>query len=127
MTPLRDKGLDSVLGRTLRVGTLLAAVIILLGVGLGVLGGRHAEVVAPPATFDSAAPRGNPLQDIVRGISALEPASLVMLGVLVLLATPMLRVVACGIVFVGRRDWLYGTLAALIAITLALGLAGAFD
>ncbi len=120
----RDESLNRTISYTLRSGTMLAAAIIALGMLSGALTARTTTPIAPIGRFDPSITPDNFPGNLVRGVADLEPTALVMLGVCLLLATPLLRVLACGLQFIVQRDLLYAIIAAIIAITLSLGLAG---
>jgi uncharacterized membrane protein len=118
----RDVKLEIALGTLLRAGVLLAAVIVAVG-GLFLLLARAAW------TPDFRAFRGGEvslrsLPGILREARALDPGGIVQTGLLVLIATPVMRVLFSLVGFARQRDWLYVLLTLIVLCALAVGLVG---
>ncbi len=112
--------LSTVIGVVLRTGTVLAAMIILLGLALLWAGGSPAPLALHH--FDpSAAQSGT---HVLTGLSTFEPRAVILLGVVVLVLTPLLRVLSCTVVFLMERDRLYVVISLIVAATLLLGMLG---
>lgn len=101
--------LNSVISRVLVVGLLTAIALLLIGVVLTI---ARPEVAIPHATS---------IKDIPGQLAALEPGGFYQLGLLVLLATPFARVVALGIAYTQRRQWLFAGISFLVMAMLILG------
>jgi len=107
-----DKRLETWVGTMLRTGVLLAAAVVLAGGVMYVVrsGGERADYThftaepAPYATLHGAA----------TGIATLEPRSIIMFGLLLLIATPVLRVALCVMGFALERDRLYVGVSSLV-------------
>ena len=96
---------DILLGTVLRTGVLISAAVVAWG-GVVYLSDR---VVSAP---DYHVFRGEPadlrsVSGIILDAKALDGRGLIQLGVLVLIATPIARVVFSVIGFATQRDWLY--------------------
>lgn len=115
-----DRRIESVLGNILRAGVVLSAVIVLLG---GILyffqgGGRtpefHVFQGVPGCTL------GN--MDIIRGVLGLRGPCIIMLGLLLLIATPVARVLFSAIAFAleGDRTYVVITLVVLALLLVSL-------
>ena len=102
--------LDRTVGRLLTIGTNLA--VLLLAIGCVLL---FAYRINPLAG-------GPPLEPglIVDDITHLRPAGFMWLGLLALLATPVLRVVVSLAGFVERRERTMSIVAVLILVVIAL-------
>lgn len=127
--PPRHSDLDvigRVLGAVLRVGVLLSAAIILLGVALFVhRRGWHVILLAPRGI-----PAGSELDPrTVRGLldaflgNEHVPTAVTDIGLLTLMITPVVGVVVSLVAFARDRDWMYLGLAALVLALLAVGFA----
>jgi uncharacterized membrane protein len=101
--------LNSIVSRLLVVGLLAAITLLVIGVIL---------TIAQPGV---AVPHTTSIKDIPEQLAALEPGGFYQLGLLVLLATPFARVVALGIVFAQRRQWLFAGISFLVMTMLILG------
>ncbi|HEY3315786.1 MAG TPA: DUF1634 domain-containing protein [Bacillota bacterium] len=51
-----------------------------------------------------------------------DPGAVLTVGIILLMATPAIRVVTCLIGFLAERDWLYGGVALLVAMVLAFSI-----
>lgn len=100
----------------LRAGVLLSAAIIALGIlwlavtrdtGYALIQPHHLpEVLAfhqadGPAFFPTSA------GEVLRGAAAGKPYAIIGLGILLLIATPVVRVALSVFFFLAQRDWLY--------------------
>ncbi|MCL5736482.1 MAG: DUF1634 domain-containing protein [Actinobacteria bacterium] len=112
-----DQRLEVIIGYTLRIGVLTAAAIVLIG---GVLYLVQSGAAVPRYhTFHTAATPSDNLSGIVRNIQALNSYGIIQLGLLVLIATPILRVIFSVIAFALERDVLY-IVATLIVLAVLL-------
>jgi uncharacterized membrane protein len=112
-----DRTLEVIIGYTLRIGVLAAAVIVLLG---GILYLVENGAAAPHyQSFHAGATQADSLWGIVRNIRALNSYGMIQLGLLVLIATPILRVIFSVVAFALERDILY-VVATLIVLGVLL-------
>ena len=120
-----DRRLEVIIGYTLRIGVVTAAAIVLIG---GVLYLVQNGSTAPHyQSFHAASTHSDSLTGILRNIRAMNSYGIIQLGLLVLIATPILRVVFSVIAFAVERDLVYVVvtlfvLAALLYSLLARGL-----
>lgn len=104
------RDLDEVVHGVLIVGLALSTALMLLGVGLELA-------------------RGTPLPEAVAGlgqvlprVAALRPSGFLTLGLLVLIATPILRVVGSVAAFVYERDWRFAGVTALVLVVMIVSI-----
>jgi len=112
-----DQRLEIIIGYTLRIGVLTAAAIVLLGGILYLV--RNGPTAPDYRTFHPAAAPADNLAGMVRNIRSLNSYGIIQLGLLVLIATPILRVVFSVIAFALERDALY-VVATLIVLAVLL-------
>jgi uncharacterized membrane protein len=100
-----DLKMESAISRMLRAGVSLAAVVVFIG---GVLYLFQAHGLAPDYRHFHGTPtpaaRFAPVFD---GVRHLESRSIIRLGILLLIATPIMRVAFCLYSFVGQKDRIY--------------------
>jgi uncharacterized membrane protein len=101
--------LNSAIARVLIVGLLIAIALLVIGVIL-TIARPHVPV-----------PHHTSVKDIPGQLARLEPGGFYQLGLLVLLATPFARVVALGIAFTARRQWLFAGISFAVMLMLMLG------
>lgn len=108
------------MGRLLQVGVLLASATVLAGGVLLLL--ARAGARADFGTF-----RGEP--ETLRHVGALlravmhgDPAAIIQMGVLVLIATPVARVGFAAVSFLRERDWMYVAVSLTVLLVLLVGI-----
>ena len=117
---LDDLRMETVMGRLLQAGVLLAATVMLVG---GVMyavhhGGERTNYrVFQPHPFQLLHPGA-----MLRGIAHGDASAVLQLGILLLIATPICRVVFAVIAFVMERDRLYIAVSLLVLGVLLYGM-----
>lgn len=112
-----DESLEIAIGRMLQTGVLLAAAVVLVG---GLLYLFHAPGPRP----DYSHFRGVPIalrtpSGIWHGMLHGDAESIIQFGLLLLIATPVMRVILAGVGFLMEHDWLYlGVSAIVLAVLL---------
>lgn len=109
--PVARRPLEASVSIVLKVGTYAAMTLIALGVALMVAAGRSPLDVAPPLDPGSLA----------ADLTALRPSGFLWLGVLIVLATPPLRVVTALIGYLRADERELAVVAVLILAVIALG------
>jgi uncharacterized membrane protein len=89
--PAKIMTIESILARVLRLGSIIAGVLLAIGLSTMPLTG------AP------------------------YPRRLIMAGLITLLLTPVLRVLVAGVVFVKERDWLFALFCLVVLCALTAG------
>ena len=113
--------LNMVIGKVLRYGVLLSGVIILFGtIGLAANGGF--SDISGVLTYNETVPHDgldvSPAA-MLHGLVTLSALSWIELGVVVLIATPVARVMVSVFLFAAERDRLY-VLITVVVLTLLL-------
>ncbi len=109
--------------QTLRVGVAVASVVILLGLVLSLAG-------SPPTGASEALgePSGHRLRPslpaILQGLARGEPTSVLQLGLLLLILTPVVRVAMTMVLFAAQGDWTFVLITGWVLALLVLGLVG---
>jgi uncharacterized membrane protein len=115
-----DDRVEQLVGRLLQAGVLLAAVVVIVG-GAAVLA-THGGAAPAFGEFLGTAPGLRSVLGIVRGALALDAPSIVQLGLVLLIATPVARVALTLVTFALQRDRLYVVITAIVLAVLAYGL-----
>ncbi|MCT4397854.1 DUF1634 domain-containing protein [Pediococcus ethanolidurans] len=105
--------IELIIGQVLRIGVLISAAVILVGVLLIVFTGQ---------TGYSAKIYPTTVNAIASGIVALKPFAIVMLGLFLLILTPVLRVVVSIYAFAKERDHLYVWITTFVLVILLIGM-----
>ncbi len=114
--------MNRILGVVLRLGVVTSGVIIAIGTGLFLASHSSQDTSAFLSYNPSMIPHGNfpvDLASIGSGILSLNASSIIQLGFLVLLATPVTRVAFSLFLFAAERDKMFVYLTgAVLAILL---------
>jgi len=116
--------MDYVIGLALRIGVIVSIALVLIGVALLVVEGKGLGY----SDYSIMSIRSNVNTTVIppimalRGLSQADGLSFIILGLMVLIATPVLRV-ALGIAsFAMERDWLYVAITIVVFINLMLAI-----
>jgi len=123
-TPNRwsDEAIETIVGRLLQAGVVLAAGLVLIG---GVRYLVHHGVGEPPGGLFTGEPvELREIGGIVRGAWGFSGRALIMCGVLVVIATPVVRVAASLVAFVHQRDRIYTAMTAFVLMLLLASMLG---
>jgi uncharacterized membrane protein len=113
-----DQDLDESVAVVLRIGVTLSAAVVILG---GLLFRKHMLSTVPDYThFHPGDPGLRSVMGIVQGAVNFMPKSLIQLGLLLLIATPIARVVLCVIGFARQHNTLYVAVSTVVLVILIL-------
>jgi uncharacterized membrane protein len=117
-----DRQVEKTLGKLLRAGVILSALVVLCG-GVGYLVQYHA---ATPEThvFHGEPRQFRNVKAIARDALALDSLGIIQFGLLLLIATPVARVVFSVFAFAIRRDVLYVVITLIVLSVLIFSLTG---
>lgn len=119
--PKRDDArMDAQMGRLLQVGVLAASATVLVGGVLFLV--AHSGERADFRTFRGEPARLRQAGLLAGAIAHGDPAAVIQLGVLLLIATPMARVMFAAVSFLRERDWLYVAVSLTVLLVLLLGI-----
>jgi uncharacterized membrane protein len=115
-----DQQFEIFLGKLLRTGVLIAALIVLAG-GMWFLSEADGER-REYKTFRGVPAELSSLSAIVHGAVGGQALALIQLGILVLIATPVARVLFSMLGFGLERDWMYVGVTAVVLVLLLYSL-----
>jgi uncharacterized membrane protein len=121
-TPWNDQRMEIVVGYLLRTGVLLSAAVVVIGGAIYLF--RHG---AAPANFHVFQGELSPLRTlagIAHGVLKLSGSAVIQLGLLLLIATPIARVLFSAVAFAFERDYLYVAFTLAVLGVLAYSLLG---
>jgi uncharacterized membrane protein len=110
---VKDKDLQYVIGNVLRWGVWSAMIIAFIG-GVLYLTHHGQETVHYPRFTEHDQGIGTILRNVLGGIGSGEGQSLILLGIILLFATPIMRVIFSLIGFTLERDWLYVVITLIV-------------
>lgn len=121
---LTDQKLEVAIGRMLQVGVMLAAAVVLLG---GILYLRQETGPRPDYShFTGVAERFRSPAEIVPNALHGRARSIIQLGLLLLIATPIARVIFAAVGFLVEHDHLYFWISLVVFAVLLYSLWHAF-
>jgi uncharacterized membrane protein len=118
----RVRRVEIVISNLLRAGVLASLVLVVLGVILTFL--HHPEYFSSPADFDrlvrpgAAFPRS--LSDVLQGVLLFQGQAIVTAGLLLLIATPVMRVAVSIFAFIYQEDRTFTYITAFVLSLLLL-------
>lgn len=117
-----DRRIELMLGNLLRIGVSLSAFVVV--VGAAVYLSRHAFEPADFSVFRGEAAALRSLPAVFVGAMHLHGKSIIQFGLLLLIATPVARVIFSAIGFAVERDYLYVALTLIVLAVLLYSLIG---
>lgn len=116
----KDTDMQAVIGWVLRMGVIVSVTIVFIG---GVLYMYRHDGSIPDYSKFSGVPNFVQLHGLINGILNLKGRSIIQAGIILLIATPILRIAFSTVGFVLEKDYLYigiSLLVLLIIITSSL-------
>lgn len=112
----RDARLNLLIGNLLRIGVLLCIIVISIGIILGIIrGDLHIA-----NSFNKVHSSENAFITFYQGLLQLKTQSIIELGILIMLFTPILRIIFAIIGFLKEKDTLYTLLSIIVLGIIAL-------
>ena len=122
ITEKTDQRMDLIMSHLLRTGVLLSAMFVLAGGALYLL--RHPTPVTDYHNFQGEPAEFRTVAGIFHEVLALRGRGLIQFGLLLLIATPIARVVFAVFAFLWQRDWTYVVVTLMVLTILFYSLLG---
>src|SRR5271163_2426447 len=119
MAGLTDKEMEIEIGHMLRIGVSLSALVVFIG---GILYLRSEVELPDYVHFHATADGLRTIAGVFHGVARFDAASVIQLGILLLIATPVVRVVFCVVGFARQKNRLYVGVSALVLAILVYSL-----
>jgi uncharacterized membrane protein len=117
-----DEQMDRLIGGLLRGGVIVSAATTLAGVIWYLV--QSGGAMPQDRIFHGEPAELRSVGGVLHGVAAGHPASLIQLGVLFMIATPIARVAFSVYAFAAQRDFTYAAITLIVLAALALSLAG---
>ncbi len=117
-----DQRIEIIIGTLLRTGVILAAAVVFAGGILYLV--RHGHEVPNFTTFRGEPESLKSMADIFHGVMALSAHAIIQFGLLLLIATPVARVLFSAIAFAIERDSMYVVITLIVLGILLYSLFG---
>jgi len=121
--PAKDEWAEQTIGILLRTGVILAASVVLFGAILFLT--RNGTTTPNYREFHGQPSDLTHVSGIVRDVAAWNARGIIQLGLLLLIATPVVRVAFSIVAFARERDWLYVCVTVIVLTFLLFSLFGA--
>ncbi|MBI3536592.1 MAG: DUF1634 domain-containing protein [Chloroflexi bacterium] len=121
--------IELLIARLYLVGVIVSFLIVAIGVGALMITGQTGysqsrfDDLNSMLTFRATPAFPNSLGDVFYGVAAFKPFAIISLGLLVLIAIPVVRVAVTVIIFARQRDWLYALITIFVLAMLLLSFA----
>jgi uncharacterized membrane protein len=117
---ITDYAVEQLVGRVLQIGVVLSGALLVVGGSM--LVAIHGHEVPAYTPFRGEPEQIRTLSGIVHGAVALDSRSIIQLGLVLLIATPIVRVALTLVAFILQRDRIYVYITALVLALLLYGL-----
>lgn len=115
-----EERVEQMVGNLLRIGVLLAAFVTVIG-GIAFLV-HHGSLLPDHSVFRGQPEMLSTLSGVISGALALQPAAIVQFGIVLLIATPVARVLLTLVAFALQKDWMYVLISAIVLALLTYSL-----
>jgi len=109
---LQDRDLETAMGSLLRIGVILSSIIVTIGGVIYLY--KHGSALPNYHTFRGNKGLFHTLPDIISGLETEKGQAIIQLGILVLILTPIARIIFSFIGFILEKDHLYTALTLLV-------------
>lgn len=103
--------MEIIISNFLRIGVLLSAIIVFIGLSMFLISGNSGYAGSYFPTT---------LSEILRGFIVFKPYAIILVGLLLLILTPVFRVGVSILVFIKEKDFLYVKITSLVFIILII-------
>ena len=110
----KDTDMQSLLGHVLRAGTVISITIVFFGGILYLY--RHGHSIANYKDFKGTPDFVHQAASLFSGAFSLKGQAIIQLGIILLIATPIVRVTFSAIGFVFEKDYLYVGISLLVLL-----------
>jgi uncharacterized membrane protein len=120
MIKFKDKDMQLLLGQVLRAGTIISISIVFIGGVFYLL--RHGHTIADYRVFKGLPDFVQHASGIFNGIFSLKGQAIIQFGIILLIATPIFRVIFSAIGFVLEKDYLYVGISLLVLLIIFMSM-----
>ncbi|MBS1587107.1 MAG: DUF1634 domain-containing protein [Bacteroidetes bacterium] len=119
---IQDVDMQAFIGKMLRTGVTLSACVTVIGGLLYIF--RHNDIVPDYRNFTKVGEQYISIVDILKGVSQFKARAIIQLGVLLLIATPIARVIFSVVAFLMEKDYLYTIITLVVLGIICYSIAG---
>ena len=120
MNKFKDKDMQAVIGWILRGGVALSMILVFIGGVLFVY--RHGHSISDYSKFAGVPYFIHNTGGIINGTLNLRGQAIIQLGIILLIATPVIRVIFSAIGFILEKDYLYTIITVIVLIIILISM-----
>lgn len=121
---INDKDIEQLLGSVLRWGVLLSMAVVVIG-GIIYLS-RHGHEVSNYTVFKGEPDFTRQFTAIIDGVLNTRGRAIIQFGIILLIATPIARVLLSAVSFAIEKDYLYVGIATIVLVIITISMLGGF-
>ena len=119
---MNDEKIDQIIGNLLRIAVILSAVFVITGAVIYLM--RHGTEMPDYGVFTGVPKDLRGLREIIEAAWQIRSVGIIQLGLLLLIATPVARVIFSVFAFLIQRDYMYVVFTLIVLSVLLLSLTG---
>ncbi|WP_448697303.1 DUF1634 domain-containing protein [Mucilaginibacter sp. AW1-3] len=120
----KDKDIRLSIGSLLRWGVLLSMMVVTIGGVIYLY--RHGHDISDYSTFKQQPDFTRNVAAIIQGVFTIKGRAIIQLGILLLIATPIMRVLFSAVGFFLEKDYLYVAITVLVLVIIMSSMFGGF-
>lgn len=110
----KDKDMQAVIGWILRIGVFLSTAFVITGGVIFLFNHGHSQIDF--VSFNKVPDFISHVGSVIDGVIHLKGQAIIQFGIVLLIATPVLRVIFAGIGFLMEKDYLYTFISILVLL-----------
>ncbi len=119
---MSDEKIDQIIGNLLRIAVILSAVFVITGAVIYLM--RHGAEMPDYGVFAGVPKNLRGLREIIESAWQIRSVGIIQLGLLLLIATPVARVLFSVFAFLIQRDYMYVVFTLIVLSVLLLSITG---
>lgn len=119
---MNDERIDQIIGDLLRIAVIVSAVFVITGAVIYLM--RHGTEMPDYGVFTGVPKDLRGLREIIEAAWQIRSVGIIQLGLLLLIATPVARVIFSVFAFLLQRDYMYVVFTLIVLSVLLLSLTG---
>jgi uncharacterized membrane protein len=120
MAKFKDTDIQSLIGQVLRAGMIISISIVFIGGVLYIY--RHGHTIANYRIFTGVPDFVQHTGTLINGVINLKGQAIIQIGIILLIATPILRVIFSAIGFMLEKDYMYVGISLLVLLIIFISL-----
>ena len=117
-TRFKDKDMQAVIGWVLRAGVFISMLVVFTGGVIYLY--RHGHSIANHHVFKGVPDFINSPAGVINGILSLKGRAIIQTGIVLLIATPIVRVIFSAIGFIMEKDHLYTIITFIVLLVIII-------